>query len=77
MEAFGQDVRAETKFLPVVTQFTDSYGRTVAMVTTEMLSTKELNHHTKRLVVKDIKTYKNIHCHVLNNALGSEQFAAK
>jgi hypothetical protein len=29
------------------------------------------------LIVKVIKTYKNIHCHILNNALGFEQFSAK
>jgi hypothetical protein len=47
MKAFGQDVTAEEKFLPVVTQFTDNYSCSVAMVTTEMFSTKELNQHNR------------------------------
>jgi hypothetical protein len=45
MKAFGLDVTAEEKFLPVVTQFTDSYSGSIAMVTTEIFSTKELNQH--------------------------------
>jgi hypothetical protein len=43
MKASGQDVAAEEKFLPVDSQITDSYSCSVAMVTTEMISIKELN----------------------------------
>jgi hypothetical protein len=74
MKASGHDVAAEEKFLPVVTRITDRYSCCVAMVTTETISINELNQRKR---VKVIKTYKNTHCHKLNNVLGFEQFSAE
>lgn len=49
MKASGQDVTVEEKFLPVVTRITDSYSGSVATMTTEMVSTKELNQRRRDL----------------------------